>query len=218
MNSKFKIQNSNFFRAVFILTSVFCLLSSVFAQNDGSEQNQTGRAGTFAITSARIVTVSGAVIDNGTVVIQNGRIVAVGANVSVPADAELINGAGLTVFPGMIDAGTNMGLQEIGGGAAGTVDISETGTINPNAKAFKGINPHTSHINVTRVNGVTTVQSMPTGGVISGQSAVINLNGSTQAEMAITPEFGLVINFPRVTTFGGFGGGDSGGGGASSDW
>lgn len=188
-----------------VLFTLFVLTS--YAQNDGSEQNQTGRAGTFAITSARIVTVSGAVIDSGTVVIQNGRIVAVGANVSVPADAERINGAGLTVFPGMIDAGTNMGLQEISGGAAGTVDISETGTINPNAKAFKGINPHTSHINVTRVNGITTVLSMPTGGVISGQSAVINLNGSTQAEMAITPEFGLVINFPRVTTFGGFGGG-----------
>ena len=204
MSSKFKVQSSKLFKSVFILTSVFCLLTSVFSQNDGSEQNQTGRAGTFAITSARIVTVSGAVIDSGTIVIQNGRIVAVGANVSVPTDAERINGAGLTVFPGMIDAGTNMGLQEIGGGAAGTVDVSETGTINPNAKAFKGINPHTSHINVTRVNGVTTVLSMPTGGVISGQSAIINLNGSTQGEMAITPEFGLVINFPRVSTFGGF--------------
>ena len=63
------------------------------------------------------MTVSGAVIDNGTVVIQNGRIVAVGANAAVPANAERINGSGLTVFPGMIDAGTNMGLQEIGGGA-----------------------------------------------------------------------------------------------------
>jgi imidazolonepropionase-like amidohydrolase len=66
------------------------------------------------------------------------------------------------------------------------------------------INPHSSHVNVTRVNGITSVLSMPTGGVVSGQAAVINLNGSTQSEMAIVPEFGLVINFPRITTFGGF--------------
>src|SRR6059058_3318964 len=85
----------------------------VFGQNDGSEQNQTGRAGTFAVVGARIVTVSGAVIENGTVVIQNGKIAAVGANVSVPSGAEKIDGKGLSVFPGMIDAGTNMGLAEI---------------------------------------------------------------------------------------------------------
>ncbi len=122
----------------------------------------------------------------------------------VPSGAERINGSGLTVFPGMIDAGTNMGLNEIGQGAPGTVDVAETGAMNANAKAFKGINPHSSHINVTRVNGITTVLSMPVGGVISGQSAVINLNGATQTEMTIIPEFGLVINFPRISTFGGF--------------
>ena len=184
--------------------TAYCLLLTAYAQSDGTQQNLTGRAGTFAITSARIVTVSGAVIENGTVVIQNGKIVAVGANAAVPAGAERIDGSGLTVFPGMIDAGTNMGLNEIGNGAPGTVDVAETGAMNANAKAFKGINPHSSHINVTRVNGITTVLSMPIGGVISGQSAVINLNGSTQTEMAIIPEFGLVINFPRISTFGGF--------------
>ncbi len=204
MSSKFKVRNSKSFKLIFFIVSIFCLLSSVFSQNDGSEQNLTGKAGTFAITGARIVTVSGAVIDNGTVVIQNGKIVAVGATASVPSGAERINGNGLTVFPGMIDAGTNMGLSEISGGAAGTVDIAETGSMNANAKAFKGINPHTSHINVTRVNGITSVLSMPIGGVISGQAAVINLNGATQTEMAIVPEFGLVINFPRISTFGGF--------------
>lgn len=180
------------------------LVFSAFAQNSGAQQNLTGKAGTFAITNARIVTVSGATIENGTVVIQNGKIAAVGANVSVPNGAEKINGAGLTVFPGMIDADTNMGLVEIPQGAAGTVDVAETGAMNANAKAIKGINPHSSHINVTRVNGVTTVLSAPSGGVVSGQAAVINLNGSTQDEMAVVPEFGLVINFPRISTFAGF--------------
>ena len=193
------------------MVSVVVLSVAVFAQNDGSEQNQTGRSGTFAIVGARIVTVSGATIENGTVVIQNGKIAAVGANAAIPAGAEKIDGKGLSVFPGMIDAATNVGLAEIGQGVNASVDISETGTMNANAKAIKGINPHSSHVNVTRVNGITTVMSYPTGGLIAGQAAVINLNGSTQDEMAVIREFGLVINFPRISTGGGFGGGFGGG-------
>jgi imidazolonepropionase-like amidohydrolase len=192
-----------------VISSLF--VATIFGQNDGTEQNQTGRAGTFAIVNARIVTVSGATIENGTVVIQNGKIAAVGANVSVPGGAERIDGKGLTVFPGMIDAGTNLGLGEITLGVNGSVDLAEVGSINPNAKAIRAINPHSSHVNVTRVNGITTVMSAPTGNsLIPGQAAVINLNGSTQAEMALVSEFGLVINFPRISTFGGFGGGGFG--------
>ena len=181
------------------------LVFTVFAQNDGSEQNVLGKAGTFAIVNARIVTVSGAVIENGTVLIQGGKIAAVGANLSVPANAEKIDGKGLSVYPGMIDAGTNLGLAEIPLGANATMDVSETGDMNANAKAITGINPHSSHINVTRVNGITTVLSLPTGGTIAGQSAIINLWGATQAEMAVEPTFSLVINFPRISTFLGFG-------------
>ncbi|MDQ3320941.1 MAG: amidohydrolase family protein [Acidobacteriota bacterium] len=200
-----------------IAKSFFHLCSSVFicglfafntsAQNDGSQQNRTGKAGTFAITNARIVTVSGATIENGTVLIQNGKIAAVGAAVNVPGGAEQIDGRGLSVYPGMIDAGTNMGLAEISGGVPGSVDLAETGEMNANAKAITAINPHSSHINVTRVNGITSVLSLPAGSVVSGQAAVVNLNGSTQNEMAIIPTFGLVVNFPRIATFAGFGGG-----------
>lgn len=192
-----------------LLTALLVL--AVAAQNDGSQQNQTGRTGTFAIVNARIVTVSGATIENGTVVIQNGKIAAVGANAQIPAGAEKIDGKGLSVFPGMIDAGTNLGLGEITLGVNGSVDLAETGQMNPNASAIKGINPHSSHVNVTRVNGITSVLTAPTGnGLVLGQAAVINLNGSTQAEMAVVPEFGLVINFPRIAAFGGFGGGGGG--------
>src|SRR4051812_12140607 len=106
------------------------------AQNDGSEQNQIGRAGTFAIVGARIVTVSGATIENGTVVIENGKISAVGANAAVPAGAERIDGKGLSVYPGMIDAGTNMGLAEITLAVAGSVDLVEVGNMNANTMAI----------------------------------------------------------------------------------
>lgn len=112
--------NSKHFLCVgFLLLAAHCLLLSVFAQNDGSEQNVTGRAGTFAITNARVVTVSGQTIENGTVVIQNGKIAAVGANVQIPTGAERIDAKGLSVYPGMIDAGTNLGLAEITLGVPG---------------------------------------------------------------------------------------------------
>lgn len=190
----------------FLFSATLCLggLLTASGQSDGSQQNRTGRAGTFAITNARIVPVSGAAIENGTVVIQNGKIAAVGANVNIPAGAERIDGKGLSVYPGMIDAGTSLGLAEIPLGANATMDTTEVGNINANAKAILAVNPHSSHVNVTRVNGVTTVQSAPSGGLIAGQSALINLNGSTQGDMAVVPEVGLVINFPRISTFGGF--------------
>lgn len=191
-----------------VLTSALFLCGlfvvNSIAQSGGTQQNLTGKAGTFAIVGARVVTVSGAVIENGTVVIQNGKIASVGANVSVPSGAERIDGKGLSVYPGMIDAATNLGLVEISGGLNASVDVAETGNINANAKAIKGINPHSAHINVTRVNGVTTVLSMPSGGIVAGQAAIINLNGATQSEMSFVPEFGLVMNFPRISTFGGF--------------
>ena len=193
------------FATLRLCVSILLFASFAAAQNDGSQQNQNGRAGTFAITNARIVTVSGTTIENGTIVIKDGKIEAVGANISIPSGAEKIDGKGLSVFPGMIDAGTNLGLIEVSLGIPGSVDSAEAGEMNANAKAITAINPHSAHINIARVNGITTVMSLPNGGVISGQSAIINLIGSTQAEMAIVPTFGLVVNFPRITLFAGFG-------------
>ncbi len=198
-NGKLIIDNKKIF--VFLLLTAYCLLLTAYGQSDGSQQNLLGKTGTFAIRNARIVTVSGATIENGTIVIKDGKIEAVGATVSIPGGAEIIDGKGLSVYPGMIDAGTTLGLAEITLSADPTVDVQEQGDMNSNAKAIVGINPHSSHVNVTRVNGVTTVLSSPSGGIISGQSAVINLWGSSQEQMAIVPTHSLVINFPRVSTF-----------------
>ncbi len=163
-----------------------------------TRQGATAPQSLYAISNARIVTVSGPVIESGTIVVRNGRIESVGAGVAVPAGAEVIDARGLSVYPGMIDIGTSLGLVEIEAGAPGTVDITEVGDMNPNAQAFYGINPHSAHVAVTRANGITTVLSLPRGGIISGQAALINLDGTTPREMAITPSAALVITFPRV--------------------
>jgi imidazolonepropionase-like amidohydrolase len=193
------------------LVALILFTGSVFAQQIGNPTMQDGvlpPRGTIAIRNARIVTVSGPDIENGTVVIRDGKIEAVGANVSVPAGAQTIDGRGLSVYPGMIDAGTNMGLVEVPQGANGTVDLSEVGEFNPNAKAIIAVNPHSAHIAVTRVEGITNTLTAPTGGLISGQAALINLLGTAPKEMAVVPQLALVINYPRI----GVGGGGFGGG------
>jgi len=181
----------------------------------GSTNPAPGPRGVYAITNARIVPVSGPEIAKGTVVIgADGKIQAVGADPStgsgqalaVPAGATVIDATGLTVWPGMMDAGTRMGLAEIEQGANATVDNAETGSLNPNAQAIYGLNPHSAHIGVTRVGGVTHVVSSPTGGLVSGQSAVVNLAGWTVPEMTVVPRSALVVNLPS-SGFGGRGGG-----------
>jgi len=175
--------------------------SSLVAQL-GSFNPPPGPQGTFAIRGGTVVTVSGADIPNGTVVISGGRITAVGANVQAPSNAQVIDAKGLYVYPGMIETGSSVGLSEIGQGVAATVDITETGSFNPNAQAFYGIDPHSAHIGVARVVGITTVVSRPTGGILSGQAALMNLAGDTPPKMAVVPRIALVIELPRS----GFGG------------
>ncbi len=192
------------------LVTLILFTSAVVAQQIGNPTTQQGVVpprGVFAIRNARIVTVSGPDIENGTVVIRDGKIEAVGATVSVPAGAQTIDGTGLSVYPGMIDAGTSLGLVEIPQGANGTVDTAEVGDLNPNAKAIIAVNPHSAHIAVTRVEGITNTLTAPAGGLISGQAALINLLGTAPKEMAVLPQAALVINYPRI---GGGGGGGFG--------
>jgi imidazolonepropionase-like amidohydrolase len=181
----------------------------------GSHNPLPGPRGTYVIQDARIVPVAGAVIPRGSVVITDGRISAVGATVSVPAGAQVIDGNGLSVYPGMMDAGTTMGLNEISQGANATMDATETGSWNPNAMALWGFNPHSAHIGVTRVVGITHVVSRPTGSVLAGTAALMNMAGATAPAMAVLPRAAVVIELPRQGGggFGGGGGGGFGGGG-----
>lgn len=199
-----------------LLAAALVFLPASASAQLGSTNPLPGPQGTFAIRGARIVPVSGPAIENGTLVISGGRITAVGANAAVPTGAQVIDGAGLSVYPGMMDAGTSMGLAEIPQGAAATMDDAEVGSFNPNAIAYYGMNPHSAHIAVTRVVGITHVLSRPNDGVVSGQATLVNLAGWTPSAMSLRQKAALVVSLPRAGGFGGFGRFGGGGGGENA--
>lgn len=178
--------------------------------------------GTFAVRGAMLHTVAGGVIEDGTIVIRDGRIIAVGRDVEIPADAEIIEGEGKHVFPGMIDAFSSLGLTEIGAVAV-TNDASELGRWNPHLNAHTAIHPASEHIPVARANGITHTMAAPGGGGrfgggggsgIQGQATLIHLDGWTVEEMEIEKTAAMVIGWPTLSTGGGrfFGFGGGGGG------
>jgi imidazolonepropionase-like amidohydrolase len=164
----------------------------------------------LVIRGATVHTVSGADIPNGAVVVRNGKIEAVGAAVKAPAGAKIIEARGLHVYPGLIDAGTTMGLSEISS-VEETNDVRELGDFNPQLRAASAVNPESEHIAITRANGVTTVVTSPAGSVIAGQAALINLAGWTIEEMAVRKSLGLVVRFPTIQIGGAGRGGGAGG-------
>ena len=176
----------------------------------GSYNPRPSARGTFAIRNGHIFPVSGPDIANGTVVIRDGKIAAVGANVTVPAGATVIDATGLNVYPGMMETVNSTGLAEITEGANATVDNSEVGRMNPNVQAFFGFDPHSAYVGTDRFTGITHVVTAPAGGLISGQAALMNLAGDTPPQMAVSPRIAMVINLP------GGGRGGRGGGGAAT--
>jgi len=163
---------------------------------------------TIALTHAKIFTLAGAPIENGTLLIRNGKIAAVGANVEVPAGAQVIDAKGLQIYPGLFDPITQMGLSEISAVNA-TVDTTETGVYNPDVVAATAVFPSSEHIPVTRASGITEVLAVPDSGgfdsggsrgVIGGQASAINLSGWTINEMLIKRSVAMVISWPTIET------------------
>ena len=166
-----------------------------------------------AITGGKIVTLAGDPIENGTIVIRNGRITDVGANVSVPAGAEVVDASGLEVYPGMMDSVSRLGMTEVGSTSA-TVDTIELGAFNPQLSAATAVHPASEHIPVARANGITHAIAAPggSGGFggggpfgVQGQASLMNLTGWTIEEMAIDTSVGMIVNWPSFSRRAGFG-------------
>jgi imidazolonepropionase-like amidohydrolase len=181
----------------YIITLVVVAISVV-----AQAQNPKGKYGTFALTNANIETVTKGVINNGTVIIRNGKIEAVGTNVQVPQGAEVIDCKGGWIYPGMIDSGSRLGLFEFGLFAQAS-DVSEVGDVVPQMKALTAVNPNSAAIPVNRISGVTTTLSVPEGDLFTGTAALINLHGYTPDQMFAGFE-GVVMVYPRTGRRGGF--------------
>lgn len=161
----------------------------------GAQEVAKAEQGVFALTNATLVTVTNGTIENGTLVIRDGRIAAIGTDVDIPAGAEEIDCSGQYVYPGMIDGGTRLGLSEVGSVSL-TQDYNEIGDITPHMQALTAVNPNSVAIPVTRVNGVTTVIAAPAGGLFPGTASLINLLGYTPEQMYAGFK-GVVMNFPN---------------------
>ena len=171
---------------------------------------------TYAITNARIVTVSGPIIDRGTVVIRNGLIAAAGPNVIAPPDARVIDGTGLTVYPGLIDSYTNLALPDAapspspgGGGGGGAFLLLQQqqrpAVGGPNSTQPAGLQPEVmvedtirasgTEIESSRNIGITTALTAPRSGIWMGQSALINLAGETPQQMIVRSPVAMHVSF-----------------------
>lgn len=150
-----------------------------------------------AIVGATIHPVVGDVLANGTILFDDGRLTAIGAQVTIPANARRIQGTGKHVYPGLFDAYTQLGLIEIESVRA-TLDAREPGYLNPNVRSWLAVNPDSDVIPVTRSNGVLLALAAPTGGLIAGQSGVLQLDGWTNEEMTLAPGVGLHVDWPPL--------------------
>ena len=170
----------------------------------GTNGEQPGASGeVVAITNARIHPVTSATIPRGTIVIRGGVIDAVGADVPAPAGATVIDAAGADVYPGWIDGRTTLGLAEPG--ANSFYDVNEMLDFNQGLRAIVAYKADSDAIPVARANGVTTAAIVPSGGILGGQAAVVNLDGWTFEEAALRPMAGITFQFPTVGRQGGFG-------------
>ena len=176
--------------------------------------------GTYAVTGATLHPVSGPDIPGGTIVISGGKIAALGdSRLAIPPAAKVIDAKGLDVWPGLVDAGSQLGLYEVGS-LPETQDSSDSAEYQPELRTSIALHPDSELIPVTRANGVLATFVQPSGGVISGQGAVIGLDGWVPLEMVVLDKAGLVVNIPRYVSPNAEGRGrfaGRGGGGANAD-
>jgi imidazolonepropionase-like amidohydrolase len=189
------------------------LATSAFAADAGN---------TFFLKNADVYPVTGPMIKGASILVQDGKIVDVGAKLVAPKGVNVIDAHGSRVYPGLIDSGTELGLSEISAERV-SVDTSELGEFMPQLRALIAVNPESEHLGVVRVNGITSAISFPApvrgggggggrgGGAtqyISGQAAMIHLSGWTWEDMEVARSAAMQLNFPAIRGRGGRGGGN----------
>ena len=216
MKQKLKLAR---FRVFLSLVAVIALTAALFGVSRAA-LGEGGEPRYFAITNARIVPVSGPAIEGGTVVIAKGLIQAVGTSATIPPEAWVIDGKGLTVYPGLIDAGTNIGLQQesapqpAAGGRGAARRAAPVGEIAHGPEDRPGTTPwrvaadefktDDKRIETWRNAGFTTVLTAPDGGIFPGQGSVVDLAGERVGDFVVKPAATLQVSFRPAGGFFGF--------------
>src|SRR5256714_5884419 len=162
------------------------------------------------ITNATVHVGNGQVLENTSILIKDGKIAALGSNLTAPAGAQIINAQGKQVYPGLILTETNLGLVDVNSVRA-TSDVNEIGELNPNVRSISSYNTDSKVINTLRSNGILIANIVPEGGLLSGSSSVVQLDAWNWEDAVYKMDEGIHFRMPsllpRPRGFGGFRGG-----------
>jgi len=175
-------------------SGIFIIVSYLLSSDQIPAPNQKHP---ILIQGGTIHTISHSILENADILFVDGKITSVGHNLDIPAEAEIIDASGQHVFPGLISAGSTLGLQEIGAVRA-TRDYAEVGAVNPNVRANVSYNPDSELIPITRSNGILLALSVPRSGLVSGTSSLMMLDGWTWEDATLKHPVGLHLFWPSM--------------------
>ena len=177
-------------RPIAVICALFC--TPALAQTPPAEPG-------FLLRGATVHTVSGPVIEDGSVLVRDGKIIGVGKNLTAPEGFTVLDLHGQHVYPGMIDAASRLGMETMS--REEPSDAREIGLLNPQLRAVTAMNPSSEQIPAARFNGVTTVVEMPEGELISGQMSIVHLDESGSNDgMTLVPSTAIHLRFPAIIT------------------
>jgi imidazolonepropionase-like amidohydrolase len=201
--------------SAFAVSSIFGVATSTSVLAQAPMVDITPRPGVIAIAGGKVLTVSHGVIENGVVLMEGGKITAVGtaASVKVPKGATVVDAKGMTVYPGLIDAETRIGLSEIGSDRSTNDTIEPSEEIFPQMHVYDAFHAESEHIPITRFNGITNAVVAPAEtDTIPGQDSFIQLAGRDRDSMLMVKDVALAMNFGEAPKRGGRGEGGAAGG------
>ena len=183
--------------------AILCLGVAANFTNASDQVPAPPQSGPIALINVTLHPVSSEPIENASIVFDKGKIIAMGADIRAPKQANIVRLDGHHVYPAFIEASSQLGLTEVSAVRA-TRDNSETGDFNPNVKSWVAVNPDSEHFPVTRANGVAIAGVLPSGGLISGLAGAMMTDGWTYEDMTLKAPIGLVVNWPNMTVRRGF--------------
>ena len=197
-------------RKIILILSVCFVIKATAQETVYPAKKQTG---TTVITNATVHTGNGDVLENASIVITDGKIAAVGKNITVPANATTVDAKGKQVYPGLILPTSSLGLIEVSAVRA-TSDVREIGDLNPNIRSIVAYNTDSKVINTLRSNGILLANIVPQGSLLAGSSSIVQLDAWNWEDAAVKTDGGMHFYMPTLLPRPRLGGGGGGVGGA----